>query len=45
LQFKKIKWVAKFVKPVAFVVYLSRRESKPAIEINEPRITVTYKGG
>lgn len=45
LQFKKIKWVAKFVKPVAFVVYLSRRESKPAIEINEPRITVTFKGG
>lgn len=45
LQFRKIKWVAKNVKPIAIIVYLGPRESKPNISIKEENITVTFKGG
>ena len=45
LQFRKIKWVAKNIKPIAIIVYLGPRESKPNIHIKEENITVTFKGG
>lgn len=45
LQWDKIKWVAKFVKPVCFVVYLSRREKLPTLVLNEPGVSFVFKGG
>lgn len=45
LQFKKIKWVAKNIKPIEIIVYLSKRESIPTEVISEENIKVYYKGG
>ncbi len=45
LQWRKIKWVAKHVKPIILIVYLSKRETVPSYIIEEKNITILYKGG
>jgi len=44
-QFKKIKWVAKNIRPVKIVVYLSKDEYRLEEEFNYPNLTIIYKGG
>jgi hypothetical protein len=44
-QFRKIKWVAKYVKPINIIVYVGRNEYKLIEEFNYPRLEITYKGG
>lgn len=45
LQWDKIKWVAKNIKPIEIIIYLGRRESKPTFNIIEKGITIKIKGG
>jgi hypothetical protein len=45
LQWRKIKHVAKHVKPITIIVYLSKRETVPTYIIEETNITIIYKGG
>jgi hypothetical protein len=44
-QWEKIKWVAKYVKPVEIIVYLTRRDKIPIIDISEEGVTIKLKGG
>lgn len=45
LQFKKIGWVAKALKPIKIICYLSRRESIPNYDIQTDKLTIEFKGG
>jgi len=45
LQWQKIKWVAKNVKPILIIVYLSNKEAIPIVDIKQPNITIVLKGG
>jgi len=44
-QFRKIKWVAKHIRTIEVVVYLSKNEYKLSEEFNFPNLIITYKGG
>jgi len=45
LQFKKIQWVAKNVKPVDIIIYLGTKEAVPILDIKRPNIDIIVKGG
>jgi len=45
LQWRKIQWVAKAVKPIKIICYLSMRETKPTYDIQATNITIEFKGG
>lgn len=45
LQWRKIQWVAKALKPIKIICYLSRRESIPIYDIQATNITIEFKGG
>ncbi len=44
-QFRKIVWVAKNIKPIQIVVYLSKDEYRLTEEFNYLNLIITYKGG
>ena len=45
LQFKKIQWVAKNIKPVDIIIYLGEKEAIPILDIEKSNVTITIKGG
>lgn len=45
LQWRKIKWVAKNIKPIDIIIYLSNKEAIPILEVNEENINIIIKGG
>jgi len=45
LQFRKIKWVAKNIKPLWMIVYLSNNEYKPQENLEFTNLTIKFKGG
>jgi hypothetical protein len=45
LQWTKICWVAKNIKPIEIIVYLKRREKIPILNVIEENITIKFKGG
>ena len=45
LQWRKIKFCAKNIKPIEIVIYLSPRDKIPTLDIVEENITIKIKGG
>lgn len=45
LQWQKIKWVAKNVKPVKIYLYLGNKEAVPVLDIKAPNVEIIIKGG
>lgn len=44
-QFKKIKWVAKNIKPLEFIIYVGKNEYRMSGVTCPKNITITWKGG
>lgn len=45
LQWKKIQWVAKNIKPIDIIIYLGTKEAIPILDIKRPNIDIQVKGG